>query len=228
MRGGASARVRLRARWASALAALLVASCSTENAGTGPEFFDPFLGAVPELRSAAISVVVLPGMSIRDPDEVEPQSDGLDELEFALWESGDAVWFQPGDSGPALHRHARLAPGQVAALVAELEARISSTARREFMVFDTSHEQICVRTKGRELLLVSCHELFESNPNLVALSYGITSLESRAREDALAKEPAEFLAFRRTWSDAKQAIRAALPKDGEIVDRAKLATLGVR
>ncbi|MBK7874462.1 MAG: hypothetical protein IPJ77_01685 [Planctomycetes bacterium] len=213
---------------ASALAALLVASCSTENAANGPEFFDPFLGAVPELRSAAVSVVMLPGMSVPDPDEVEPQSDGLDELEFALWESGDAIWLEPSDSGPASHRYARLAPGQVAALVAELKARIASTARREVMVFDTSHEQICVRTKGRELLLVSCHELFESNPNLVALSYGIAPLEGRTREDALAKEPAEFLAFRQAWSDAKQAIRAALPKDGDLVDRAQLATLGLK
>jgi hypothetical protein len=62
----------------------------------------------------------------------------------------------------------------------------------------------------------------------VALSYGVTNLDGRTREDALAHEPADFLEFRRAWADVKASIRAALPKDGEIIDRAKLATLGLR
>lgn len=190
-----------------------------------PTASDPIYGALPEVQHAVVEVVVLPGNGI---DSVDEEPDSLERLECAIWASGDVVWSDAKEPGAAPHRHARISSEAVQALTAALATTIERTPLRDFGIPDTSHEQICVRTQGRELVLVSCHELFESNPNFVALSNGVTRLESRTRDDALANEPADFLAFRRTWSEVKQAIRASLPKDGELVDRAKLATLGLK
>ncbi len=41
------------------------------------------------------------------------------------------------------------------------------------------------------------------------------------------REPRKVELYR-AWHSIKDELRAALPKDGELVDRAKLATLGVR
>lgn len=166
--------------------------------------------------------------SRRDYFETESPADGLKDLEVALWDVGYAVWSEPAPDGALQHRGARVEPSVVLGLRDTLCASIDACDRREFLVPDSASEEIRTIAGGRERVLRSCHDLFEENSGLVALSYGIAPLEGRTREDALAKEPADFLAFRRTWSDAKQAIRAALPKDGELVDRAKLATLGLK
>lgn len=208
--------------------AIALASCKREPPREIVSFRDPFLGAVPELRTAAISVLVLPGMPRPDVNGVEPSTDGLEGLEVALWETGDVVWCDGDDVSTAEHRHARISAEQVRALAVGLAARIDATSLRTFQIPDAGCEQACARVDGRDHVLASCHELFESNPNLVAFSGGVMALEGRTRDEVLANEPTEFLAFRRTWSEVKEAIRSALPQDGELVDRAKLATLGLR
>jgi hypothetical protein len=61
---------------------------------------------------------------------------------------------------------------------------------------------IIAEHNGKRLESASCHTLFESNDKLVALSSGVHPLEGVSRQEALSKEPKDFLEFRRLWEEA--------------------------
>ena len=89
----------------------------------------------------------------------------------------------------------------VPAVFEKLEA-IDKLERTSFVVPDSGYVTIVAEKDGRRLESSSCHTLFEANPNLVALSGGVTILDGKTRREALADAPEDFLEFRRLWEEA--------------------------
>jgi len=82
-----------------------------------------------------------------------------------------------------------------------LEA-INALKKKSFVIPSAAFITIAVEMDGRRLEASSCHTLFESNPNLVATSKGVTVLNGTTREAVLLKEPKDFVEFRRLWEES--------------------------
>lgn len=82
-----------------------------------------------------------------------------------------------------------------------LEA-INALESTSFVIPSAAFITIVAEMDGRRLESSSCHTLFESNPNLVARSTGVTALNGVTREMALLTEPKDFMEFRRLWEES--------------------------
>jgi hypothetical protein len=82
-----------------------------------------------------------------------------------------------------------------------LEA-IQKLKTKSFLIPDAGDITIIAELNGKSLESSSCHTLFETNDKLVARSTGVSALNGEPREQALSKEPKQFLEFRRLWEEA--------------------------
>lgn len=86
---------------------------------------------------------------------------------------------------------------------------------------DSAYREITICCSGREYVLRSWHPLYESNPNLVVGSYGVTSLNGQTREEVLSHDKPEYIAQRNAFDEIDRELRrrfgdsAAPPVGGE-------------
>lgn len=116
------------------------------------------------------------------------------------------------------------------ALVRLVANTIDSNVQRPVLALDAGREQVCVRDDGRESV-ENLQRVFslrdERWDGLLPIWPWDDPPEEEVRKRQRERFPKE-LKFLQTWHAVRVEIRAALPKDGELVDRAKLATLGLR
>ena len=134
-------------------------------------------------------------------------------LEVAVWGDGRIVWRQNGSL-----LQGRVDPGKIDALLQRLHREgVFGSGAVAYVNYgpDSRFDVVELRLPDRTLKLESWHEGFEQNPNLVATSHGVMALEGRTREAVLSAEPAEYLRFRRIWSDIRSTVRAWTPAEAQ-------------
>ena len=72
---------------------------------------------------------------------------------------------------------------------------------------DSSFRRITLGCGDRTYVLESWHPLFEENPNLVAGSHGITSLDGMTREAFLAKDDQAYVRQREAFDEIERELR---------------------
>lgn len=210
-------------------AVLLPLACRDGTPREPLRFVDPLRGALPEIASATISVTYIPGFVIRDPDAAPVASDGLEGLELAFGASGHVLWCESGDVAMR-HRVARIAPTRVEELARLVRDTIAERSDAPPLAADAGHEQLCVRFEGTEsiALLQGVFSMRDEHwGGRLAVSYiDDPSIEvARQRDRERYPQEVEWLT---AWHAVKDRIRAEIPEDGELVDRVKLATPGLR
>ncbi|MCC6360300.1 MAG: hypothetical protein IT450_16275 [Phycisphaerales bacterium] len=83
---------------------------------------------------------------------------------------------------------------------------------------DSAATAITVRCDGEAIELISWHELFEQNPNLIATEHGITTLDGRDRATVAAGASAEYRQFREAWDRIRELGQGLVPEIGEACD----------
>lgn len=134
-------------------------------------------------------------------------------IEVAVWGDGRIVW----------RKDDALLSGRIDSnKVDELLQRLhregvfgAGTARYTAFGPDAAYDVVEIRLPDRKLWLGSWHEMAEHNANLVATSYGITSVDARGRDAMLAAEPPEYRRFRKIWSDIRTTVKSWTPATGE-------------
>lgn len=80
---------------------------------------------------------------------------------------------------------------------------------------DSDYHSFRIRSGKKQVELLSWHELFEANPNLIATSQGITSLDGEEREDVLKADAKEYQEFRKLWSEIRDFTKSLIPREGK-------------
>jgi hypothetical protein len=138
-------------------------------------------------------------------------------LLFAAWNDGRVVWSSDRAKGGDPLLTAKVEPEKIAALLQHASAMKELTDpkfQRGYVGPDASYLTITLRLDGEVAELLSWHELYEENPNIVSLP-GLTPLDGRKREDVLKTAPQDFLRFREIWQDLRTEISKLTPKEGE-------------
>jgi len=138
-------------------------------------------------------------------------------LILAIWKDGYAVWSENQVGGGPPYQTGDVDPQRLTAVLNKLEGAgvfRDPALKKPYFGLDSSSTVVAVADGCRALHMRSWHELFESNPNLVATSYGITSLDGRDREAVLRSEPKSYRHFRSVWKYVRDELAAILPKEG--------------
>ena len=149
---------------------------------------------------------------------VFPGTDSSHRLSVALWPDGRIIWSRHQRRVGPPYAVARVEPQQIQALLDRFEReRVfdDRSFRHSWFGPDSSFTTIWLQSGTQHTRLQSWHEGFETRPNLVALSSGVTTLDGRNREDALRGDTKEYQRFRRVWADLRTAIAALIPKQGD-------------
>jgi len=72
---------------------------------------------------------------------------------------------------------------------------------------DADYRELVFFSRGRRVQLISWHPLFERSSNLVAASYGVTSLEGRDREAFLKEDDPAYVAKRQAFDEVASRLR---------------------
>jgi hypothetical protein len=167
--------------------------------------------------AACLSVTVDKHAQIEEVEE-------LDWIVFAAWEDGTVVWSNDQVSGGRPLSRSKLEPSRLAAALREVSDAVGhiDLLNREHFGFDSTHTVISAHGRDGWVKLASWHEPAESNPNLVALDWGLVPVDARGREAMLAASKPEYRQFRSTWSDVRGRIAALIPATGEPCDGSEL------
>jgi hypothetical protein len=134
---------------------------------------------------------------------------------LAAWADGVIVWSDNLVRGGAPYHVARIEPRAVAHVIDELARQGRWVGERRFGP-DSRWTHIVVAAGSNVVIDVgSWHELYESNPALVATSTGIEPLAGRAHAEVLARQPADYRAFRHRWEQVRARLLALIPASGE-------------
>jgi hypothetical protein len=142
-------------------------------------------------------------------------------LLFAAWIDGKIVWSQDQKKGGDPLFTAQLPAEKISALPdrwAKVGELSEAKFRRSYVGPDATYLKIALQLNGHIVALGSWHEGFEANPNLIAKSSGVTTLDGQKRDDALKGEPKDYLRFREIWQDVRQSTSALIPEKGEPYD----------
>ena len=137
------------------------------------------------------------------------------EIITALWSDGRIVWSATNAGAPLLR--GRFAPEKLTALLDGLENKGTFTNKmlaRPYFGPDSAFLTISIDDGRRRLRMLSWHEPFEENTNLVATVNGIEPLSGRNRKEVLEHQPVEYQNFRRVWSDIRKKVAALIPQKG--------------
>jgi hypothetical protein len=136
---------------------------------------------------------------------------------LAIWKDGHAVWSQDRVGGGPPYQTSEVDPQRLTAVLNKLDGagvfRDPALNKCHYGP-DSSYTVVAVVDGSRALRMGSWHELFESNPNLVAASYGVTSLDGQDREAVLRSEPKSYRHFRSMWKYVRDELAAILPREG--------------
>ncbi len=137
---------------------------------------------------------------------------------MAVWTDGRIVWSEDQKKGGPPFRTGTIKAETVEAKLAAFEKAAvfdKNSFRHSWTGPDSSSHSIWLRRGDRNTRIDTWHELFEENPNLVAVNGGITALEGRKREDVIAKDTKEFQAFRKLWTNLRTETSSLIPKEGK-------------
>lgn len=232
------ARARLDGGFGLAFAACIALSCSRSPAHapsfSSPARYEHYVSEVPEVETASLLVLLHAGWHGMSDSE----RDDLGDLELAFWPSGYVVWAWPNEDGALRHRGGRLSADLVQGLVSKTASVIEEHGGQWEFAVDAGSEEVWLHrggtNRGVELRSVFAERDSKWDGRLPGIGYPGNTPDDPERyslEEILElekeREPQKVELYR-AWHSIKDELRAALPNDGELVDRAKLATLGLR
>ena len=72
---------------------------------------------------------------------------------------------------------------------------------------DSSYREIVFSSRGRKVVLQSWHPIMETNPGLVAASFGVIALEGQTREEFLRKDDQQYVKKRQAFDEIEARLR---------------------
>ena len=137
---------------------------------------------------------------------------------MAAWLDGRLIWSHDQTKGGAPFLTAQIDPAKILAVLDRFEKEDvfkKDKVRRSWFGPDSSFHSVWLKSGVRHVQVRTWHELFEANPNLVAVNGGITALNGRKREDVIQSDTKEFQTFRKLWTDIRTSTSALIPKAGK-------------
>jgi hypothetical protein len=128
---------------------------------------------------------------------------------------GDIEWSEDQvNGGPPMH-HARVDADEVKRVVSEVRDAVGGEWIGEtFTGPDSRSTSIVVHDGSKEIVNAeSWHELFESDPRVVATSTGVQPLGDRSRDAVLKDDKDDYREFRRRWEIVTRKLRGLIPSD---------------
>jgi hypothetical protein len=136
---------------------------------------------------------------------------------MVAWPDGRIVWSVDQIKGGPPFREAKVKPTNIREILTKFD-RIGVFQKDSFQHSwvgpGSTYHSIWLCHDGKHTRVESWHERFETNPNLVVVNGGVTSLDGRKRADVIASDTKEFQEFRRLWSDLRGELKALIPKKG--------------
>lgn len=136
----------------------------------------------------------------------------------AIWRNGRVVWSQDQIEGGPPYHVGQADPKLVARALEEIRQAIVKNnwpSVRHHFGPDSLRTQIVVYDDQEKILeIVSWHELFEINENLVVTATGVEPLQGRERANVLAAQPATYRSFRQQWQYVKERMLQLIPETG--------------
>jgi len=136
---------------------------------------------------------------------------------MVAWPDGRVVWSVDQKEGGPPFREASVNPSSIQATLTKFEkigVFQKDSFRHSWFGPDSPYHSIWLCQGGKHTRVETWHELFETNPNLVVVSGGVTSLDGRKRADMIASDTKEFQEFRKLWSDLRSELMDLTPKNG--------------
>ena len=136
----------------------------------------------------------------------------------AIWEDGRVVWSKDNLRGGQPYYQGkvdRTALQKVLSRIDEAGAFAASWVRRTNFGPDSFCTGMFVVRGPKSFLSHSWHELAEQNPNVVASSSGLTSLQGKSREEFLKTDDKDYLKYRALWGKMRTEVASLIPKTGE-------------
>lgn len=136
---------------------------------------------------------------------------------MVAWPDGRIVWSVDQTKGGPPFREAKVKPTTIREILTGCD-RIGVFQKDSFQHSwvgpGSTYHSIWLCHEGKHTRVESWHERFETNPNLVVVNGGVTSLDGRSRADVIAADTKEFQEFRKLWSDLRAELKALIPKKG--------------
>lgn len=140
------------------------------------------------------------------------------QISVAVWNDGRIIWSGDLLKGGPPYRVGTVAPQQVEAFLDRLDARgvfRDQTLNQANFGPDAPVTTIAIADGARQLNMMSWHELFEEDPDLVVTSSGVVPLEGRRRAEVLATEPASYRRYRESWAVIRDEFMSLIPTAGQ-------------
>ncbi len=139
---------------------------------------------------------------------------------MVAWPDGRVVWSLDQKRGGPPFREGSVNPATIEATLTKFEkAGVFNKDRFRHSWFgpDSTYHSVWLCHEDKHTRVETWHELFETNPNLVVVNGGVTSLDGRKRADVIASDTREFREFRKLWSDLRGELTALTPKRGTLL-----------
>lgn len=140
---------------------------------------------------------------------------------MVAWPDGRVVWSVDQEEGGPPFREASVNPTTIKTTLTKFEKNgvfQKDTFRHSWFGPDSTYHSIWLCHEDKHTRVETWHELFETNPNLVVVNGGVTSLDGRKRADVIASDTKEFQEFRKLWTDLRSELTALTPKKGSPLD----------
>jgi hypothetical protein len=140
---------------------------------------------------------------------------------WAIWEDGTMIWSSDSMYGGPPYSKGIIKSSDLEEGLRALKGVFESDKRAAHVGVDSKYH-VLVATNGMKCLhLVSWHEVFEENPNLVATDSGIEPLTGRSRAEVLKEQSDEYRAFRSLWETVRGKLGELAPNEGTTVESLK-------
>lgn len=155
-----------------------------------------------------VAVFNEPGMTVR-PEPVR--------LRIVVWHDGNVLWSENEPAGGPPYYEGRIPATTVEALLHSFTVQgVFADPLLNAVDYgpDAGHAVISVSWQGKRVCMSSWWETEISAPRLVAEWNGLHALgPGETREQALARQPASYLAYRRVWSEVVKSLRSLIPRE---------------
>ncbi|QJE98683.1 hypothetical protein [Luteolibacter luteus] len=136
----------------------------------------------------------------------------------AVWPDGSILWSKDREDGGPPYLSGKTDPAKVTAFLTKLDKEGVFKKGPDDLVYvgpDASYHEIDLLRGNHYVYLQSWHELYERNPKTVGTSHGLAIIgEGETREQILAKETAEYRAYRQLWKEIRDFTTSLIPPQG--------------
>jgi hypothetical protein len=146
---------------------------------------------------------------------------------IALWPDGKIVWSQDRQNGGQPYFIHTLVKESIPQLFENLDSLglFTNTLRgNKDLIIEGDSTVLAVFDGSKRVSMESYHEIYETNPNLIATDWGLQALEGQTREEVWAEQPDHYKRFRKIWTDVRLEAEKLIPDKGEPLEGVRFET----